>query len=61
MARRSLTPNQWRALPRPERIEMLAFEHLRDERRAAMLRTMKDDMPTEIGTLAQILILLQGE
>lgn len=40
---------------------MLAFEHLRDERRAGWLRQIKADWGTETGALAQVLIMLQGE
>lgn len=61
MARRGWSPATWRALPRAERVEVLAFEHRRDEQRARLMRQMSVDMPTEIGVLAQVLIALEGE
>lgn len=61
MLRRRLTPGQWRALPKAERVEMMAFDRLNEQGRAALLRQITAEMPGEVGALAQVFILLQGE
>ncbi len=58
MARRAFTPSQWRRLPRDERLEILAWEHSRAERRERLRATIAEKMPNEFGMLAQIMILL---
>lgn len=60
MARRGLTPSQWRSLPRDERVEMLAADRLDAEDRAALLAQIAAQLPTEAGALAQIMVMLDA-
>jgi len=59
MERRGWTAGQWDSLSRRERVEILAYQHLQDERRARLLAQVKDKMPHEFGALAQVLIWLR--
>lgn len=44
MEARSLTPGQWRSLPRAERVEILAYMHVQDRlRREIQLASLKQD------------------
>ena len=59
MERRNLTPKQWRAMSKSERVELLAYEHIRDERRARMLEDVRDKFPeNEFSMLGQLLVIL---
>ena len=60
MRRRGMAPGTWRALPKVERVEMLAADMLRDEqlgRLLEQLNTMAEDLGPE-SIIAQTLILL---
>lgn len=60
MARRSMTPGQWRKLPRSERVEMLAYEYRQQERADKIISQITEAMPSEIGMLAQVIALLNN-
>ena len=51
-------PSQWRALPRAERTEMLAFDWLRDEQRRRLLDELAE-APAGFGLLARLMVILQ--
>lgn len=58
MARRGWTPAQWRALSRDDRVAVLAYEHLREQRRRTLLEALPEESMT--GVLDR-LWLLWGE
>jgi len=58
MERWRLTPGQWQALARAERVDLLAWQYLRDERRERLRREVQDKAQGESGVLAQLLVLL---
>ena len=51
----------WRALPRAERVEILAYEHLSDQRRSRLLAAVREGGGSPWAWLAEILILAQAE
>ena len=53
-----ITPRAWRALSRPEQIELLSVEMRRHHDRMRLLRQVIDRLPTGISELAQIMIFL---
>ncbi len=57
MLRRHLTPSQWHQCSTADRLEMMAFDLLENERRAQLLRQIQD-VPGDTSILAQIIILL---
>ena len=58
MQRRGLTPSQWRALPRSDRLEVLAYEHVLEMRRLKVLEQVRG-LPDGAAIVAQVLVLLQ--
>jgi hypothetical protein len=61
MARRGLLPDQWRALPRAERVEVLAYEHQRAARLGRLLENVRAADPSPLAWLAEVMILMQAE
>ena len=59
MVARALTPSQWRALPKNERIEMLAFQKRQDDRRDELRAQILSRLPNEFGMLAQVMLLIR--
>lgn len=54
-----MMPKQWRAMSRDERLELLAYEHIRQERRDRMLNDIRDKFPeNEFSMLAQVMVIL---
>lgn len=58
MRRRGLAPSQWRAMPRADRLEMLAYDRLVNERRLSLLDEILKKAPNDMT--AQVLALLSG-
>ena len=58
MLSRRLTPGQWRNLPKADRLEMMAYEYRRDQRRWELFHRADEVLPDGWNTLAQIIIWL---
>ena len=59
MARRHLTPAQWNSLSRDDRLDLLAYEHRRDEYRAILISEAQSKITGgDVSILAQLMILL---
>ncbi len=56
--RRRLTLSQWYSLPKAERMALMAYDWQVDQERERLIEQIRDDeWNSEIGTLAQIILM----